>query len=539
MILRKKLKTGMIGGSVILYFALIGMLEAFEDRFVITGVIGLGTTLVLVTLIGTGYLASKDEEFPPIRSGLVAGAIAGLFMTVVLLIFEGMQAAEIPIRNMFVSVTPALLDLLEFGRGLIVGSILLILIGGAVGAAAAALRTLQAELKGAIVYGLSMALGISLAEPLLRGIIEGLSIPSGWLYSRGGMTIVGTIIVVGVSGYGRWEWLRRKDAIAETRAHMPEGKKRTYSRIALIALVASLVALPWVVGPFISDVLGTVGLYVLLGLGLNIVVGYAGLLDLGYVAFFAVGAYATGVLTSTASYLVTTEGGGFAAHGFMNFWVALPVVVIIAVIIGALIGAPVLRLRGDYLAQGLLRVPPAPPASWDLRNPQNLYYLIMAFGLIAAYVAYRLRDSRVGRAWAAMREDESVAEAMGVSVVGYKLLAFAMGAGVGSLGGVFFAAKLGSIFPNSFTLLVSINVLLGGIGSIPGVVVGAFVLVGLPEFLREFGEFRLLIYGAILVGIMILRPEGLIPNKRRERELHIEEEPKPFLELADGEEVPS
>jgi branched-chain amino acid transport system permease protein len=296
-----------------------------------------------------------------------------------------------------------------------------------------------------------------------------------------------------------------------------------------------------------------VGLYVLLGLGLNIVVGYAGLLDLGYVAFFAVGAYATGVLTSPASFLVREEGQLFAEKGFTNFWIALPFVVIIAVIIGVLIGAPVLRLRGDYLAivtlgfgeiirtlvlsdwlspylggaQGLLNVPPAPPDALDLRAPQNVYYLILVFCGIAAFIAWRLSDSRVGRAWAAMREDESVAEAMGISVIRYKLLAFAMGAGVGSLGGVFFAAKIGSIFPNSFGLLVSINVLsviiLGGLGSIPGVIVGSAVLVGLPELLREFAEFRLLIYGAILVAIMILRPEGLVPNKRRQRELHARE----------------
>jgi branched-chain amino acid transport system permease protein len=292
---------------------------------------------------------------------------------------------------------------------------------------------------------------------------------------------------------------------------------------------------------------------VLLGLGLNIVVGYAGLLDLGYVAFFAVGAYATGVLTSPASYLVREEGQLFAEKGLTNFWVALPFVVLIAVIIGVLIGAPVLRLRGDYLAivtlgfgeiirtlvlsdwlapylggaQGLLNVPPPPPEALDLRAPQNVYYLILVFCGIAAFVAWRLSDSRIGRAWAAMREDESVAEAMGVSIIRYKLLAFAMGAGVGSLGGVFFAAKIGSIFPNSFGLLVSINVLsviiLGGLGSIPGVIVGSAVLVGLPELLREFAEFRLLIYGAILVAIMILRPEGLVPNKRRQRELHARE----------------
>lgn len=557
--IRRKIRPGVIGGAIILYLALIGMIEAFEDRFIITNVVGLGTTLVLITFIGTGYLTSKpteDHDDPPALAGLAVGAFAGLFIAACVVILEVLLSAGIQVRNVFVAVTPGLLHVLEFGAGAVVGPILLVIVGAALGAAAASLRNLSTEWRGAIVYSLGMVLGISLAEPLLVGVIEGLSIPSDWLYDPavGGLTIAGTIVTLVLAGAGRWFWLNKRDSIVQFRTHMPDDKRKNYNRVLVGVLLAALIALPWVVGTFISDVLGTVGLYVLLGLGLNIVVGYAGLLDLGYVAFFAVGAYATGVLTSTASFLVTSNRDVFAAHGFMNFWVALPIVVLIAVIIGAAIGAPVLRLRGDYLAivtlgfgeiirtlvlsdwlapylggaQGLLRVPAAPPDSWNLRDPRNLYYLIMAFGLIAAFVAYRLKDSRVGRAWAAMREDEDVAEAMGVSVVRYKLLAFAIGAGVGSLGGVFFAAKIGSIFPNSFSLLVSINVLsviiLGGIGSIPGVVVGAFVLVGLPEFLREFGEFRLLIYGAILVGIMILRPEGLIPNKRRLRELHVAEQ---------------
>jgi len=215
-----------------------------------------------------------------------------------------------------------------------------------------------------------------------------------------------------------------------------------------------------------------------------------------------------------------------------------------------MIGAPVLRLRGDYLAivtlgfgeiarvffqsiwlqdylggaQGILRIASPPPETLELRRPQNLYYIILAFCLIAAFVAWRLKDSRVGRAWAAMREDEAVAEAMGVSVINYKLLAFAIGAGVGCLGGAFFAIQVGSVFPNSMSLLVSINALsvivLGGMGSIPGVVLGAFGLVGLPELLREFEEFRLLIYGGVLVALMILKPEGLLPEVRRKQELH-------------------
>jgi branched-chain amino acid transport system permease protein len=250
--------------------------------------------------------------------------------------------------------------------------------------------------------------------------------------------------------------------------------------------------------------------------------------------------------------MVKEEGQVLAEAGYTNFWVALPFVVLIAIFLGVAIGAPVLRLRGDYLAivtlgfgeiirtlvlsdwlegvlggaQGIIRIPRPPPSEFFIEI-QNLIYVVLAFVAIAMFVSYRIADSRVGRAWIAMREDESVAEAMGVSVIKYKLLAFAMGAAIACLGGAFFAIQLGSIFPNSFGLLVSINVLaiiiLGGMGSIPGVLVGALVLVGLPEVLREFQEYRLLVFGAVLVAIMIVKPEGLIPSKRRQIELHEEE----------------
>jgi branched-chain amino acid transport system permease protein len=315
----------------------------------------------------------------------------------------------------------------------------------------------------------------------------------------------------------------------------------------------AVLAAPWIGKQFVADVLGTVGLYILLGLGLNIVVGYAGLLDLGYVAFFAVGAYTVALLTARSSSMVGATIFDLAPEPLTNFWVALPITLIVAVVIGILIGAPVLRLRGDYLAivtlgfgeiirvlilsdwlkpifggpQGITEVADVPAFGADTNDPRVLYYLIIAFALISLFIAGRLKNSRVGRAWAAMREDEDIAEGMGVSVIKYKLLAFAMGAAVGCLGGAFFPAKLGVANPGSFTLLVSINVLavvvLGGMGSIPGVIVGAAILVGLPELLREFGEYRLHIYGAILVMIMILKPEGLIPDKRRALELHAEE----------------
>jgi len=278
-----------------------------------------------------------------------------------------------------------------------------------------------------------------------------------------------------------------------------------------------------------------------MGLGLNIVVGFAGLLDLGYVAFYAVGAYATAVLTSPAS-------PAFAPH--LDFWIALPLVLAITAAIGLTIGAPVLRLRGDYLAivtlgfgeiarivlnsnwmtpyvggaQGILAVPAPQFLGKDLRDPALLYYPIFVACIIAAIAAISLANSRVGRAWTAMREDESVAEATGVNTIKYKLLAFSMGATFGGLAGAFYAVRIGTVFPQELNIIVSINalalIILGGIGSIPGVIVGAVVLVGLPELLREFSEYRLLLYGIVLVAMMLLRPEGFLPNRSRRAELH-------------------
>jgi branched-chain amino acid transport system permease protein len=283
-----------------------------------------------------------------------------------------------------------------------------------------------------------------------------------------------------------------------------------------------------------------------MGIGLNIVVGYAGLLDLGYVAFFAVGAYSTAVLTAGAN-------SGSSLHPGLSYFESIPVVIVIAVLAGLLIGGPVLRLRGDYLAlvtlgfgeiarvlvtsdwlkpflggaPGLIGVPAPRIGGSSLRDPQAFYYLALAFCGIAIFVSWRLANSRVGRAWNAMREDEQVAEAMGISTVKYKLLAFGTGAALGSLSGSLFAIQIGSLSPASFTILVSITalavIILGGIGSLPGVVLGALVLIGLPGFLTEFQDYQLLIYGAVLVGIMVLRPQGLIPNVRRMRELQDEE----------------
>ncbi|MBI1879493.1 MAG: branched-chain amino acid ABC transporter permease [Chloroflexi bacterium] len=326
---------------------------------------------------------------------------------------------------------------------------------------------------------------------------------------------------------------------------MPSGRQNLVRYGSLLLVAALMLYLPNLLGPFLSEVATNIGLYILMGLGLNIVVGFAGLLDLGYVAFFAIGAYTMGVLTTT--------GGELTTSAQWTFWEALPVAVLASVLAGVILGVPVLHIRGDYLAivtlgfgeiirilalsdmlkphiggsQGIVQVARAQIGSLVVDNPQKFYYVILVACLIAAFISLRLKDSRGGRAWMAMREDEDVAQAMGIDLVTTKLMAFGAGAAFSGLSGAIFASKLATIYPHSFNLLISINVLsliiVGGMGSIPGVVVGALALVGLPELLREFDEFRLMVYGAVLVAMMLYRPEGLWPEKIRQRELHAEE----------------
>jgi branched-chain amino acid transport system permease protein len=324
-----------------------------------------------------------------------------------------------------------------------------------------------------------------------------------------------------------------------------QNNKWTAGRIFQLVLIAVfLIMAPWLSGRFLSQVLFTVGFYIMMGLGLNIVVGFAGLLDLGYVAFFAFGAYTMGILTTATDLNV----------GGLNFWTALPFVVVVSVLTGLILGFPVLRMRGDYLAivtlgfgeiirilflsdwlgpimggaQGVLKIPNPVIFGISFDSPELMYYLPLIGALVAGYITIRLRESRLGRQWMAMREDEDVAEAMGINLVQTKLLAFAIGAGFSGLGGAFFAARLSNIFPHSFNLLISVNILaliiVGGLGSIPGVIIGALVLVGMPELLREFEEYRLLMYGLLLIVMMLTKPEGFLPAETIRRELHAGEE---------------
>jgi branched-chain amino acid transport system permease protein len=315
-------------------------------------------------------------------------------------------------------------------------------------------------------------------------------------------------------------------------------KRSTAARLAAYAVLAVVVFLvPLALGEYWNYTLGTIGIYVLLGLGLNIVVGLAGLLDLGYVAFFAIGGYTVALLTAPAHHLL------------WSFWAAIPIGVVLAAMAGVILGVPVLRLRGDYLAivtlgfgqiiavmlrsdeltgftggpKGVTAVAGPTIFGHVFASALAFVYLILLAVLLVVLVTVRLRNSRIGRAWEAMREDESVARAMGINTLTYKLLAFAVGAAFAGLGGVLFAARNQFTGPEDYSLMVSFNVLasviVGGMGSLSGVVAGAFTLKGLPEVLRELENYRVLAFGALLIVMMLIRPEGLIPTARRKMEL--------------------
>ena len=343
---------------------------------------------------------------------------------------------------------------------------------------------------------------------------------------------------------------------------------------AVLALIAPVVAQTFG-GNYWVRVLDFALLYILLALGLNIVVGFAGLLDLGYIAFFAVGAYMMALLSSPH----LTSQFAWLAHLFpggihLGFWWVLLLAAPVAAAAGALLGAPTLKLRGDYLAivtlgfgeivrifmnnldrpinitngpKGITAVDPVRIFGLDLSKAVDLfgykltpvmmyYYLLIVMVMVIIFVNLRLQHSRIGRAWVAIREDEIAAKAMGINTRNVKLLAFAMGAAFGGVSGAVFGAFQGFVSPESFVLWESIYVLaivvLGGMGHIPGIILGGVLLVGFQELLRElatplqkmiFGHvvidaevLRSLLFGLALVGVMLYRPAGIWPAPRRE-----------------------
>ena len=399
-------------------------------------------------------------------------------------------------------------------------------------------RGFKRLLKGFVLAG---AWFLALLWPLTGISPEGLSFARTFGIWGWSIAVLGVALGVFalVRAFRERESVRK--AFAPVRETVRSAKTKLISLpnwLRLGALLVLLCLFPQFTGRYEQDVAIQVLVYVCLGLGLNVVVGLAGLLDLGYIAFYGVGAYTYAILS---------------VHYQLSFWFALPLAAAFAALAGCIIGYPTLRMRGDYLAivtlgfgeivrlvlnnwmaltngpNGILGIEPpglvyptfAQGLSFEhlwMKKLSLLYYVILVIAVITVVAVRNLNYSRIGRAWEAIREDETAAQLMGVNTFLLKLLAYAMGAVFGGMAGAFFAARMRFVSPESFTFIESAMVLamvvLGGMASIPGIILGALALIVLPEVFRQFELYRMLAFGGAMTIMMLLRPEGLIPARR-------------------------
>ena len=410
------------------------------------------------------------------------------------------------------------------------------------------LRRLCACVAGALILAIMTGPSGSITAPL-SGISGSLGNTRVLAYIALGVGLFALTTVR--QRYGTAIRARNDKILALPRRLVPDRRVRA---IFYLALLAVAIVYPIGLSGYWQEVLvDQIGIYVLLALGLNVVVGFAGLLDLGYIAFYAIGAYSAAYWTGALPVLPPIH---------LNPFFTIPLAIIAAMLAGVLLGAPTLRLRGDYLAivtlgfgeiiqivatnltgitggaQGIIGIPhfsvhlAGIHYQWGLAS-LPYYYLLLAFVVIVLVAFRSLENSRVGRSWAAIREDEIAAEASGINVLKYKVMAFSIGASTSGFAGVITASKISFVEPGDFTVQLSILILVlvifGGMGSLPGAVMGAAVLQWFPEFLRVHPLFGfqpqdLYIYlGALLVVMMIYRPVGILPSKRRRREIALSE----------------
>ena len=556
----KVLRWGLICGGALIAICLVGMPVEMDRRILIERYLSLGYLSVLFIPVLVGWVAStqvvlecveaRKQGLFDLVTGFVVGAIGGGFLALLMVALDSWN-----LRDPLVNWSPKLFRFLTYENGMGFGAVAWIVTGAVLGLVGASFHIMPRVVRRFTTFVVFGLISLSILESVIDDLSEGFRLE--WLdefmfAKKGGLTLTSTIVIGAVIGVLSLVADGRMKAATERYRNL-EGVERQKTSIVLFVVVAVLcIVLPMFLGKIVNELLANVGLFLLLALGLNIVVGLAGLLDLGYVAFFAVGGYTTAVLTSPNSPWFAPE---------LHFGFALIFVVIFATITGLVIGAPVIRMRGDYLAivtlgfgeiirllfmsdwlgpyfggaQGVTNIPGVDLGFATVKgtDPRSVFYLVLFFCAIAIYVSWRLQASRLGRAWMAIREDEQVAEAMGINTVSSKLMAFVVGAVLASFSGAVLAAKVGSVFPTSFMILVSIIILVvvivGGMGNIAGVMVGSFVLIGVlggpkqPGLLQEFQNFKLLIYGLLLVFMMLKRPEGLVPSARRSRELHQEE----------------
>ncbi len=552
---------GAVTALTLVFIALSNMPVEMGDFDLVAG-FSLGDLSLLWLIPVTGYMAGREAVLEGMtvhaKGGreVAAGAMTGLVGCIGLSLLT-LGIHNFDIRDPLVNWSPQTLEKLSIGGSAASAVVIWPLLGAVLGAIAGGMHIVSPRVRRLIVTPAITILLSAVLETVLTDIFGdmGLEDVSDFVYApKGGLDIAGALLI-GVLAVAYSWWGRSVVSGARARFSALEGNRRTQGNAVVLAvIVIAIVGLPQLLGGITNELLANVGLFLLLALGLNIVVGLAGILDLGYVAFFAVGGYTAAILTSA------NRGDAWPDWVPHTPWfVALLVVIVFAAATGLFIGAPVIRMRGDYLAivtlgfgeiirllflsdwlsgytggaQGVTNIPGVSVFGLFTvkgTDPRAVFYLVAAFCALAIYVSWRLEKSRLGRAWMAVREDESVAEAMGINTVNIKLMAFVVGAVLASFSGAIFAAKVGSVFPSSFIILVSIVILVvvivGGMGNIVGVVAGSVVLIGVlggprqPGLLQEFSSFKLLIYGVLLVWMMLMRPEGLIPNVRRTRELH-------------------
>lgn len=506
------------------FIVLVGLFGQFATRWLVVGELDIGHA-ILIAIAGVGGVALARRR--PVPRTMVEAAGSGL-LAGVLLAAAAALAREANLRWMFTSLTPVMLKQLCYGLPDLPAAAALGLAAGVSSLLGAWVVLMPAGWRRAVVGALVGVVGAGLLRELIRALLSGAGGVEEWAFSYDGLLPFGALsaaavgAVAGVRPGHRWF------------AAWPEPAKWCAQAIGVLLLVA----LPALTNDFVAQVMMLVCLYALMGMGLNIELGMAGLVDLGFVAFFAVGAYAVA--------LTTADSAQALVH--LNFLVALMVAALVAAASGFLFGLPVLRVRGDYLAiatlglgeivrvlvlsdmlkptlggaQGIVNIPKPDLFGLVLASPTRLFYMTAVFAGAAAYCAWRLQHSALGRRCLAVREDEDVAQALGINIVRVKLSAYTLGAAFAGLAGGIFAAMAGAVFPQSFQLLVSVNVVailvVGGIGSLRGVLIGAAALIGAPEVLRDLGEYRYLIYGLVIIAVVRLKPDGLSPAVIRVRE---------------------
>ena len=506
------------------FIVLVGLFGQFARRWLVVDVLDIGHAVMGGIALGGGMILARRRP----NAGAVMEAAGAGFLTGLLLAALVAVARAANLRWMLTSLTPATLNQVGYGLPDMQVGLVLSLAGGVACALGAWIVLMRPTVRRAVLGALGGVVCAGLLRELIRSLLSGAGGVDVWAFNYDGLLPAGALAA----------------AIMGVVAGVRPGQKRFAALPGQVQLGAKLLCLlfvlvlPALTNDFVAQVMLLVCLYCLMGMGLNIELGLAGLVDLGFVAFFAVGAYVVALTTSDTTHAVMQ----------LNFFAALLLAVLLTAVAGFLFGLPVLRVRGDYLAiatlglgeivrvlvlsdmlkpalggaQGIVNIPKPELFGFVLASPTRLFYMTAVFAGVAGYCAWRLQHSGLGRRWLAVREDEDVAQALGINLVQVKLSAYTLGAAFAGLAGGIFAGMVGSVFPQSFQLLVSINVLailvVGGIGSLPGVIIGAAALIGAPEVLRDLGEYRYLIYGLVIIAVVRLKPEGLSPVAIRHRE---------------------